>query len=73
MLALWDAGVLTDNSKSRFGRWHSFVTGGATVTAAVTILFGFTRPVAGMFSEMGSRLVRAPTTYGIVDSALIAH
>jgi len=33
--------------------------GGAIMTAIATILFGFTRPVAGMFSEEGSDLVRA--------------
>ena len=38
-----------------------------------TVLFGFTRPVAGMFSEEGSRLVRASVPYDLVDGALIAH
>lgn len=31
--------------------------GGAIITAVATLLFGFTRPVAGVFSEEGSRLV----------------
>ena len=47
--------------------------GGAIVTAAATVLFGFTRPVAGMFSEEGSTLVRALALYDVVDGALIAH
>ena len=47
--------------------------GGAIVTAAATVLFGFTRPVAGMFSEEGSRLVRASAAYGVADGVLITH
>ena len=58
---LCGVGVLADNSKSRFGRRRPFMIGGAVVTAVATVLFGFTRPIAGMFSEEGSRLVRAQT------------
>ena len=63
VLKLFSAGVLADNSKSRFGRRRPFMIGGAIATAAATVLFGFTRPVAGMFSEEGSRLVRASVTH----------
>ena len=31
--------------------------GGAVIAAFATVLFGFTRPVAGIFSEEGSGLV----------------
>ena len=58
-LKLFNTGVLADNSTSRFGRRRPFMIGGAIVTAIATILFGFTRPVAGVFSEEGSELVRA--------------
>lgn len=47
--------------------------GGAIITSAATILFGFTRPAAGIFSEEGSRLVGTPDVYTGGDSVLIAH
>lgn len=47
--------------------------GGAIITAVATILFGFTRPVAGVFSEEGSRLVCASGVYAVGGSVLIAH
>ena len=47
--------------------------GGAIITAAATILFGFTRPVAGMFSEEGSGLVRASVVRVVDDNNLIAR
>lgn len=37
--------------------------GGAIITAVATVLFGFTRPVAGIFSEEGSRLVCASSVH----------
>ena len=43
--------------------------GGAIVIAATTVLFGLTRPVAGMFSEEGS----ASAACDVVGSVLIAH
>ena len=49
------------------------MTGGAIVTAAATVLFGFARPVAGMFSEEGSRLVRSSAAGVVVGGALITH
>lgn len=49
-------GVLADSSTSRFGRRRPFMIGGAIMTTIATILFGFTRPVAGIFSEEGSEL-----------------
>jgi len=68
-----NAGVLADNSKSRFGRRRPFMIGGAIITAVATLLFGFTRPVAGIFSEEGSGLVctSGPRTGG--GRVLIAH
>ena len=60
VLNFYNTGVLADNSKSRFGRRRPFMIGGAIITAVATILFGFTRPVAAVFSEEGSRLVCAP-------------
>ncbi|KAF9644299.1 MFS general substrate transporter [Thelephora ganbajun] len=56
-------GVLADNSKSRFGRRRPFMIGGAIITAVATILFGFTRPVAAIFSKEESGLHRALSTW----------
>jgi len=47
--------------------------GGAIITAAATILFGFTRPVAGVFSEEGSGLVCTSGMTAVGDGVLIAH
>lgn len=47
--------------------------GGAIITAVATILFGFTRPVAGVFSEEGSGLVCTPGMAAVGDGVLIAH
>jgi len=68
-----NTGVLADNSKSRFGRRRPFMIGGAIITAVATILFGFTRPVAGLFSEEGSTLVRTSGVDGGGGSVLITH
>lgn len=68
-----NAGVLADNSKSRFGRRRPFMIGGAIITAVATALFGFTRPVAGMFSEEGSMLVSPPGMHQMSGSNLIAY
>jgi len=57
LLKPYNAGVLADNSKSRYGRRRPFMIVGAIITAVATLLFGFTRPVAGVFSEEGSGLV----------------
>lgn len=65
------AGVLADNSKSRFGRRRPYMIGGAIITAVATILFGFTRPVAGIFSEEGSGLVSTSEVRPICDNSLI--
>ena len=46
---------------------------GAIMTAAATILFGFTRPVAGVFSEEGSRLVCILGMITVGDGVLIAR
>jgi len=68
-----NTGVLADNSKSRLGRRRPFMIGGAVITAVATVLFGFTRPVAGIFSEEGSRLVYTSGVHAVGDSILIAH
>ena len=47
--------------------------GGAIITAVATLLLGFTRPVAGVFSEDGSRLVCASGMHTVEDGNLIAH
>lgn len=63
ILKLCNIGVLADNSKSRFGRRRPFMIVGAIITAVATLLFGFTRPVAGVFSEEGSALVRTSSVH----------
>ena len=47
--------------------------GGAVVTALATVLFGFTRPVAGIFSEEGSGLVSTSEVHPICDNNLAAY
>jgi hypothetical protein len=47
--------------------------GGALVTAVATLLFGFARPVAGVFSGEGSRLVCTSGMHPGGDSILIVH
>ena len=68
-----NTGVLADNSKSRFGRRRPFMIVGATITAVATLLFGFARPVAGVFSEKGSGLVCTSSKHKSEDIALIAR
>ena len=69
---IWNIGVLADNSKSRFGRRRPFMIVGGIITAVATILFGFTRPVAGVFSEEGSGLVCILSIHAVGDNILIA-
>lgn len=45
------AGILADNSKSRFGRRRPYMIGGALVCASATLLLGYTRPISGMFAQ----------------------
>ena len=45
--------------------------GGALVTAVATLLFGFARPVAGVFSGEGSKLVCTSGTHAGGGSILI--
>ena len=73
VLKLHNTGVLADNSRSRFGRRRPFMIGGAIITVAATILFGFTRPVAGIFSEEGSKLVCTSSVITVRDSVLIVY
>ena len=65
---------LTAKSQDSKGAGRSCIMiSSAIVTAAATVLLEFTRPVAGMSSEEGSKLVRASVLYGVVDGALVAH
>ena len=68
-----NTGVLADNSKSRFGRRQPFMICGGIITAAATVLFGFMRPVARIFSEDGSGLVCISNARAISDCNLITH
>jgi hypothetical protein len=47
--------------------------GGAILTAAATVLFGFARPVAGAFSEEGSGLVCTSVARVVDGDHFIAH
>jgi len=56
-------GVLADHSKSRFGRRRPFIVTGAALCCAATLLFGYARPVASLFTSPGSSSVRASFQY----------
>ena len=73
ILKPYNPGVLSDNSKSRFGRRRPFMIGGAAITALAITLLGFSRPVAGVFTENGSEVVCTPGTRQDRDGALITH
>ncbi|KAG1726429.1 major facilitator superfamily domain-containing protein [Suillus paluster] len=47
-------GVLADHSKSRFGRRRPFIVIGAALCCAATLLFGYTRPLATLFTRPDS-------------------
>ncbi|KAG2131037.1 major facilitator superfamily domain-containing protein [Suillus clintonianus] len=47
-------GVLADHSKSRFGRRRPLIVIGAALCCAATLLFGYTRPFAALFTTPGS-------------------
>lgn len=47
-------GVLADNSKSRFGRRRPLIGTGAALCCVATLLFGYTRPFAALFTTPGS-------------------
>ncbi|KAG2033329.1 major facilitator superfamily domain-containing protein [Suillus americanus] len=47
-------GVLADNSKSRFGRRRPLIGIGAALCCVATLLFGYTRPFAALFTTPGS-------------------
>ncbi|KAL4068896.1 hypothetical protein V8B97DRAFT_1970583 [Scleroderma yunnanense] len=47
-------GILTDNSKSRFGRRRPFIVAGVALCCCATLLLGFARPVASIFVSLGS-------------------
>ncbi|KAG1855651.1 major facilitator superfamily domain-containing protein [Suillus subalutaceus] len=47
-------GVLADNSKSRFGRRRPLIGIGAALCCVATLLFGYTRSFAALFTTPGS-------------------
>ncbi|OAX38849.1 MFS general substrate transporter [Rhizopogon vinicolor AM-OR11-026] len=47
-------GVLTDHSKSRFGRRRPLIVISAVLCCAATLLFGYARSVATLFTSSGS-------------------
>ncbi|KAG2126871.1 major facilitator superfamily domain-containing protein [Suillus bovinus] len=47
-------GVLADNSKSRFGRRRPLIGIGAALCCITTLLFGYARPFAALFTTPGS-------------------
>ncbi len=51
------AGVMADNSKSRFGRRRPFIVGGVALCAAALLLLGFTRNFASIITTWGSHAV----------------
>lgn len=60
-------GVLTDNSKSRFGRRRPYIFAGSFVCVSAMLLLGFTRPFASLFSSSGSSLNNVLTvTFAII-------
>jgi len=52
------AGILADNCKSRFGRRRPFILVGTMICCCATLLLGYTRPVASIFTTLGSHSVR---------------
>lgn len=55
------SGLLTDNSTSRFGRRRPALVVGVVMTAASTLLLGYTRHVASVFTPPHSPAVRLHT------------
>lgn len=51
--------MLADHSKSRFGRRRPFIVISAALCCAATLLFGYARPIATLFTSSGSSSVRA--------------
>ncbi|KIJ62081.1 hypothetical protein HYDPIDRAFT_189174 [Hydnomerulius pinastri MD-312] len=47
-------GILADNSKSRFGRRRPLILVGTVLCGCATLLLGFTRPVATIFTTLDS-------------------
>lgn len=50
-------GVLADNCTSRFGRRRPYMLLGTLICAFAMLLLGFTRPVASIFTALGSHSV----------------
>lgn len=53
------AGILADNSTSRFGRRRPYMLVGTILCMTAMLLLGFTRPVASIFTSRGSDAVRS--------------
>ena len=51
------AGVMADNSRSRFGRRRPFIVAGVAICSMALILLGFTRNFASIITEWGSPAV----------------
>lgn len=51
------AGVLADNSKSRFGRRRPYMLIGVAICMCAMLLLGFTRNFASIFTTWGSPAV----------------
>ncbi|KAG6329987.1 hypothetical protein ID866_9101, partial [Astraeus odoratus] len=47
-------GILSDNSKSRFGRRRPIILAGTILCCCATLLFGYTKPIASLFVPGGS-------------------
>lgn len=62
------SGILADNSKSRFGRRRPFIMVCAALCAFATLLLGFTRPFATIFTTLASPSVSYPFPYNELHS-----
>lgn len=60
VLTISSLGILADNSKSRFGRRRPFIVVCAALCAFSTLLLGFTRPFATIFTILDSDSVSHP-------------
>ena len=52
------AGILADNCKSRFGRRRPFILVGTVLCSCAMLLLGYARPIASIFTTLGSHSVR---------------
>jgi len=56
-------GVLTDGSKSRFGRRRPYILGGSVVCLLSMLLLGYTRSFASIFMRLGTTAVCPTSPY----------